>query len=292
MQSRAPQKRVNPLTSYMRQPKIYITLPSGGEYWPKGSLELTETGEFPVYSMTAKDELIFKTPDALLNGQGMVDVMQSCMPNIKNAWDIPVIDLDVILIAIRLATYGDKMAFKHIVPGTNEEAEFEIDLRVLLDNLQNNHWIDQVVINDDFVVYVRPLTYRHMTKTSIKTFETQRIFNVVNDDSIPEEQKIELFNASFNKLTQVSIDLVADSIYRIDAGDQTITDAQFIKEFVANSDKDVFEQVQNHIKSLKEHNEIKPLEFESTPEQIEAGAPEKYRVPLNFDQSDFFAKGF
>jgi hypothetical protein len=38
----------NPLMGYMRQPKIYIRLPSQGMYWPVGSLELSETGEYPV----------------------------------------------------------------------------------------------------------------------------------------------------------------------------------------------------------------------------------------------------
>ena len=92
---------VNPLSMFMRQPKIYIKLPSGGLFWPNGSLELSETGEYPVYSMTAKDELMLKVPDALMNGQAIVDVIQHCVPNVKNAWKIPTIDLDIILIAIR-----------------------------------------------------------------------------------------------------------------------------------------------------------------------------------------------
>ena len=33
--------------------------------------------------MTAKDEMMFKTPDALLNGQATVDVIQSCIPAIN-----------------------------------------------------------------------------------------------------------------------------------------------------------------------------------------------------------------
>jgi hypothetical protein len=34
----------------MRQPKIFIRLPSNGEYWPPGSLTISETGDYPVYS--------------------------------------------------------------------------------------------------------------------------------------------------------------------------------------------------------------------------------------------------
>jgi len=292
MQNTQFSKKANPLSGYMRQPKIYITLPSGGNFWTPGSLEMTETGEFPVYSMTARDELLFKTPDALLNGQSVVDVIQSCMPNIKNAWDCPTIDLDTILIAIRLATYGDKMPFAHKIPVINEEVEYELDLKILLNQQQANHWVEQVVINPDFIIFVKPLTYKHLTQTSIKGFETSRIMSMVNDESIPEEKKLEMFGTSFRNLTKVTIDLTADSIYKIVTPDGEVTNAKFISEFVHNADKEIFQAVQEHLNSLKENNKLKDLEFATTEEQQEAGAPASYSVPINFNNSDFFANGF
>ena len=101
----------NPLAKFFRQPAIFIKLPSRGKWWDEGALENTENGELPVYSMTTKDEVLLKTPDALLNGQGVVDVIQSCIPNIKNAWKMPSVDVDTVLIAIRIATFGNKMSF-------------------------------------------------------------------------------------------------------------------------------------------------------------------------------------
>ena len=58
----------NPLMKHFRQPKLYIDLPSKGLFYPQGTLELTEDGKVAVYAMTAKDEIMIKTPDALLNG--------------------------------------------------------------------------------------------------------------------------------------------------------------------------------------------------------------------------------
>lgn len=278
--------------SFMRQPKIYITLPSGGNFWPAGSIVVPENKEFPVYSMTARDELLFKTPDALMNGQAMVDVIQSCIPNIKDAWVTPTIDLDTILIAIRLATYGAKMPFTHKVPGTTEDVEYEIDLRVMLDQQANNYWVEQVAISPEFIICVKPLTYRHMTQTSIKSFETTRILNMVNDDSIPDDKKLEMFNSSFNNLTKVTVDLLADSIYKVITPEGEVTNIPHIKEFIANADKEIFATVQKHLNELKTHNELKPLKFETTEEQQAAGAPASYEVPVNFNDSDFFAKGF
>jgi hypothetical protein len=129
---------LNPLTSFMRQPKIYIRLPSQGLYWPDDSLLMPPNDELPVFSMTTKDELVFKTPDALMNGQAVVDVIQSCIPNIKNAWATPNLDLDVLLIAIRIATYGEIMTITHSVPGINEKIDTDIDLRFLIDNIEKN----------------------------------------------------------------------------------------------------------------------------------------------------------
>ena len=280
--------KANPLANFMRQPKIYIRLPSQGQFWPSKSIVIPETGEFPVYSMTAKDELTFKTPDALLNGQAIVDVIQSCIPNIKNAWDCPTIDMDTILIAIRLATYGEKMPFKHTVPNTTIEEEYDLDLRVLLDQQQENQWIEEIPISEHLAIYVKPLTYKHMTQTSIKSFETNRILNMVNDDSLSDEKKMDIFNSSFASLTKATIDLLTESISKIVTSESEVTDKKFIAEFVANTDKQIFELVQNHVAELKKHNELKPLEFVSNDEQREAGAPETYQIPIDFNNSNFF----
>lgn len=279
----------NPLAAYMRQPKIYIKLPSQGRYWEPGSIALPPNGELAVFSMTARDELIFKTPDALMNGQAIVDVIQNCIPNIKDAWKCPSIDLDTILIAIRLATYGEKIDFKHTIPNINEEIEYQIDLRTILDQQQNNIWIEQVVVSPELVVFVKPLTYKHLTQTGIKTFETKRILNMVNDDSLSEEKKIELFQESFKNLTRITVDLMSESVYKIITPESEVTDATFISEFVNNVDKDVFEKINKHISDLKTQNEVKPLEFSTTGEQQANGAPATYTVPVDFNESNFFA---
>jgi hypothetical protein len=127
-----------------------------------------------------------------------------------------------------------------------------------------------------------------MTQTSLRSFETQRIFKIVNDEAIPDDKKMEMFNNSFSNLTKITVDLMAESIYMVKTADQEVTDPKFIQEFVANADKELFDLVQTHLKQLKEHNDIKPLEFTTTEEQQEQGAPATYLVPVNFNNSDFF----
>jgi hypothetical protein len=285
-------KKANPLAGFMRQPKIYISLPSGGAYWPVGSLVMPENGSLPVYSMTAKDELTFKTPDALMNGQAVVDVIQSCIPAIKDAWKCPNIDMDLILVAIRIATYGEMMEVSHVVPNTNESVEHQINLNVLLDQLSVNRWEDAVEINEEMTCFVRPLTYKHITMTSMKAFETQRLMQAVNDETLEEEKKIDIFNKSFNKMTEITVDLVADSVQAIQLSDGTLVkESSYIKEFLKNADADLYKKINDHISKMKTLTGLQPMVFKSTPEQIADGAPESYEVPISFDNSDFFGRG-
>ena len=109
-------ENTNPLGKYYRQPQIYIKLPSRAKYYSADVFTPTETGEIPILPMTAKDELAFKTPDAMMTGQATVDVIQSCAPNIKNAWKMVNYDTDTILLAIRIATYGETMDITYTVP--------------------------------------------------------------------------------------------------------------------------------------------------------------------------------
>ena len=278
----------NPLAMFMRQPKIFIRLPSNGEYWPNGSLEISSTGDYPVYSMTAQDELMLKIPDALMNGQAIVEVIQHCIPNIKNAWDVPSTDIDVILIAIRLATYGEKMT----TPITFGEVEMDyiIDLRTVMDTLLNQiNWDPIVSINDDITVFVRPINYKQMSYTALQAFETQKIIQMSNNEQINDIDKISMFKESFTKLTNVTIGMVAESIFKIDSSQGSTDNPKFIQEFINNSDKSVFDKIQNHLEKLKEQNSIKPIIVNVTDEMRQNGITgDTIEIPMTFDASTFF----
>lgn len=280
----------NPLSKHFRQPKIYVRLPSGGEYYDD-ALEKTETGEYPVLGMTARDELMYKTPDALLNGQSTVDVIQSCFPNIKNAWNIPSIDLDVILIAIRIASFGEKLDLTFEVPGLKEERSYEVDLRILLDQLYNQTY-DNLVVFNDCTIELRPTSYKYFTDVALKTFEEQRIFSLLRDASVSEKEKIEKIQTSFKKLTDINLELVKNSILSIKFSDEpSVTNRDHIDEFINECEKDLFGAIIKHVEVQKQKFSLKPLVVEFSKEDQANGAPARLEVPISLDQSNFFGKG-
>lgn len=286
-----PQTKINsnPLSGFMRQPKIYIKLPSGGQYWAKGSLELSETEEYPVYSMTAKDEMMLKIPDALISGQALVDVIQHCMPNVKNAWAVPNLDLDVILIAIRIATYGEKMSIPLNIPDT--DLTYEVDLRYVMASLiEQITWQESVQVTPELVVYVKPMDYRQVSASAVKTFETQRMLQIVNDSTISDSEKSSSFKEAVDKLNDITVGLINNSVFRIDSSQGATDDLKFIKEFLDNADKEIFDTIKVHIEQLRNQNNIKPVVINPTPQMIEQGVPnETIEIPLVFDPSTFFA---
>ncbi len=283
------QPQGNPLAKHLRQPKIYIKLPSGGEYWPGKSLEKTENGEYPVYAMTAKDEITFKTPDALLNGQATVDVIQSCIPNIKDAWQTPSIDIDTILIAIRRASYGEKMAMTASVPKTNITKDFELNLQTLFDNYMSKEFVHTFQI-DGFKVQIQPLNYKTITEGMIKAFEEQRIFAVIDDNTIQNQEKLKQFQTSFSRLTELNVQTLIKSVVAIqpDGSEEAVVNPVHIKEFIENTDAKVFNQIKDHIESQKKQFEQQPLSVEADDDEIAAGADKTYNVPIVFDQGNFF----
>ena len=277
----------NPLQKHFRQAKIYVSLPSGGMYYPEGSIIMPDSGELPVMAMTAKDELALKTPDALLSGQATVDLIHSCMPNIKNAWGMPSLDIDACLIAIRIASSGEHMSISATAPNTKEPVDYTIDLRQVLDRYTNAKFNDTFEF-EGLICKIRPLNYKEFSRVSMQTFEEQRIFALVNNDKIDEDVKLKQFNETFNKIRDITLGMVISSVVSIQVDDTVVTDRNHIVEFLENTDKSFFKALQDHIEKQKKEFEVPPMEVRSTEEQIKEGAPETFEVPIVFDQANFF----
>ena len=278
----------NPLNKYFRQASIYVKLPSGTDY-PADVVTKSETGEIGIMPMTAKDEIRFKTPDALMNGQGVVDVIESCVPDIKDAWQIKSYDLDTILIAIRIATYGETMEINFNVPGANENVSHTINLPSILDQIKNTKVDTEFTLKDGLKIKMRPLTYKDMTSTSLQTFQQQKMYSAVQDSELPDEDKAKRFNDAFKQLTELNASILLKNISAVVMTDGTeITDHAHIKEFVENANAVLVKEIEDKVADLRGQGAVKPLKLKASEEQIKKGAPATYEVPVTFDTANFF----
>jgi|TARA_B110000211_G_scaffold34372_1_gene34594 hypothetical protein len=282
-------ENMNPLEKYYRQPAIYIKLPSKGKYYPAEVFTPTETGEIPVLPMTAKDELAFKTPDAMINGQATVDVIKSCVPNLKDPWKMVNYDTDVVLLAIRIATYGENMDIGFRVPVVNDEQSHTLVLPELLEQLGRIEIQDETTTSKGFKIQIQPLDYKTLTKIQIARFEQQKMYGTIDSSSMSEEEKQSAFGKSFATLNMVNFSLLVDSIKAITTpGGDTVVDRAQIIEFCNKTDSKTINEIQDKLSELRLQAQMAPLKIKSTEEQIKKGAPASFEVPVTFDNSNFF----
>lgn len=280
----------NPLTAYMRRPKLFLRLPSKGQFWPEGSLDMPDNGELPVYGLTVKDELLIRTPDALFNGRSTVDVIKSCVPNIIDPWMMPSIDVDAILIAIRIASYGEKMSIDVKIPGTTESEPFEVDLRPILDSIvETTTWESEVKINNDITIYIEPVNYKVLTDYNLLSFDSSRVIQtLIKDESVSEEQRVDLAANAMAKLADATLMQVTNGIKQINTTEGNTSDQQFISDFLKNIDKEIFSTIASAFRSRNDSNNQRNVTVGTPPQYVAQGAPETITVPFEFDYSNFF----
>lgn len=277
----------NPLVRHFRQPSIYISLPSLGKYWAPGALSMPANGEIGVMPMTTKDEIILKTPDALLNGQGVVNVIESCCPNVHDAWAMPSIDVDATLIAIRIASYGEQMDFKSQCPACGETHEYAINLGALLSTIKIPQYSEKLEF-DQLTFKFKPPAYYEFNRSNMISFEEQQILrSIENIENDPEEAKAK-FDLHLSKVIELNVNMLASSTEYIETGDGVlVSDPAYIHEFYANSENKVIKAVQDHLTRISKDTGIQPVEVTCLTEDCNT----KFPVTILFDYASFFEIG-
>ena len=272
----------NPLSGYFRHPELYISLPSQGRWWPQGTLDLPENQEVAIFAMTGQDELSMKNADGLMNGDTTVRVLQSCCPSIKNAWHTPSIDVDSLMIAMRIASYGHKMEASTSCANCKEMIDYAVDLRNILPNIKMPNYDDPVTIKD-LIIFLRPAPYQIVNLNNIETYQQQRAILQLKDESLTEQQKVQIIKDAVQRLTDISVNRLGEFIDKIVLPDNTIvTDKTFINEFITNTDRESFNTIKDAIAS-------KAAEYKlpSVPLKCDSCGHEDERQ-FQFDPASFF----
>ena len=284
MVENTPQGTPNPLQKYFRQPAIYVKLPSEGKGYHPGVLNMPANGEIPIYPMTAMDEIMARTPDALFNGSATADIFKSCVPNITNPWQILQSDVDLLLVAIRIATYGHEMEISTQCPKCKETNNFGLDLRVVLDGLKSPDYTTPVAIGG-LSIYFKALTYQQLNESTTKQFQEQKGLAMANESKdLNDQEKLDLLKKSLQSISELTTQGLVQSISVIKTDDGALVDnQQHIQEFVLNANKQIFEAMRDKLLQVRESTALEPIKIEC-PE-----CKNKYEQPFVLDQSNFFA---
>jgi hypothetical protein len=252
----------NPLKNYFRKPALTIKLPSGGQGYKEGALQLPESGELSIYPMTAMDEINVKTPENLTNGNAVVGLVRSCIPDIKDPWEILSTDLDTLLLGIRIATTGKMLKVETECPNCSAENKHDINVYDMLAAIGNSGY-DQLLSLNGLSIKFKPLNYRQIMKANESQTQIQRKIDSI-DEQTSEEAKLKISAEVIKELNNMSFVLVGEAVEYIKTPDNVVFEKEFIREFLENCDKDTFDKIKQTNLDLRAATDIKPVNLTCT----------------------------
>lgn len=294
---------INPLSSFFRKKKLSLYLPSKGKWYPENSLTLDSDGSLPVFAMTASADIKFRAGDISLSGKSTYEIIKECIPNIINPEFIPSTDIDTILLAIRLASYGDEFECNVTIPNTKLIRTIKLSLTDLLNeiNSRKEKWDENIIIEDEsgqkVSLTIYPISLKYLFQTSKNINNQRKILskNFDSDDNLKDESA---FTNSVTQLTNTAIELLCASIKTlelIDKDNNTIAsftannpqEANQITNTVKSMDIEYFNAIRDHLETQrKKYSYLTPLQT-STQKEITAGAPKEWASEITFMGSSF-----
>lgn len=279
----------NPLKQYFRQPALYMKLPTQGRWYTADEVETTEDGEIPIYGLTAIDEIMLNTPDAMLNGQALEKVLKNCAPGFKNIKKIMLPDLEALFLAIKIATSNEPYELTRECPNCNHENNFSVNCQHLLDTMS---FVDdddsKIMFNEDLLVYIKPYNFEMRQiwmQKEINEERTLRAIDASNSD-LDDFDKARILSESIEKISKITFELVSKSIDKIVIIENKteVTDPTFISEWLTGINSSQADTVVNSVNVL---NEIGPNK--TVVAKCESCGHE-WEEKLNFDPVSFFGK--
>lgn len=255
-------------------------------YYPKGAI-VGDHNNVPVLSMTGMDEILFKTPDALFNGESTTKVIESCCPYITDGKSIPSLDIDVLLVGIRIATYGENLEIENSCNKCGHENAYDINLNQILDYF-NNQTFTSVIEFGELKIKIRPLSYQEITEFNVENFKLQKMLYQLNrnnaDEAADQVEVRRLQNEIYQKIAEIQVSLFIQSIESVDYEGTSVTDKELITEWITNSEKIYFQKIKEQLERNKE-NWSMPKQHVSC-----ENCGHETDIEISLDPSNFFGK--
>lgn len=275
----------NPLSGYFRAPKLYTKIPSGGRFYTPDILDMPSSNELPIFPMTAKDELIMKNPDALLNGEAVASLIVSCVPSVKKPKALISNDVDALLVAIQGATYGDDINVKGTCPKCQKECSGVASVEGALETMTVLEETYKFETHNGLTIELKPFSYESTIKAGIANFKSTRSLQSLSEIK-DEMEQLKAFNESFLRIAALNFDLIVDSVASVsgigEAGEKfSVTDPKLIREFLENCETVIGKTIEEKITNMNKIGVNKNVQLE-----CEEHGP--FAQEVGFDPVNFF----
>jgi hypothetical protein len=275
----------NPLNKYFRVPKSYVKLPSKGRFYPDNFVETTANGEVAVYPLSAIDQILLKTPDAILNGDALLKVVKNCVPGVVDVKRLVEPDINTLLLAMRIASSGNTTEWTIACPKCNTEHAFEIDLNSIV---ETQSYIDEdpvILFNGELKIYIRPYDFEQRNLQLLNEIEEAQTVKLINSNQEADEnEKIAQLSRHVDSMAQRTFDVVSLSIQMIEivGTKERVTDRTYIAEFLKGITRSQADVIIESIRELNQKGINAKQRFTCT------NCTHEWEQGLDFDPTSFF----
>jgi len=284
----------NPLSSLYRHKTIFLALPSNGKFYRSG-INLSVDNELGIMPMSVRDELLLKSPDSLFNGEAMIEVIKSCVPDIKNPEDVPVCDIDTIILGIRAAS-NPEMEVISECPACKKESRFIVNLLSYISTVKRIPDDNTIKANQETILELKPYTLKTLMKRRLQEFKftkmEQSMRSMIKGNKSEEinEELLENIKKSLNDAyedtAKITVEIVAESITKVTMTDRNIevSDPDHILDWVKNMDKNLYHKIVNKISELNDNN------IQKTTDTKCPNCNTSYKTTMEVNPVNFFTK--
>lgn len=263
----------NPLKSFYRTPKKYLPLPTQGKFYANHEIDESDSGytpdrELAIYSMTARDEMIMKNPEALLNGEAVAQVISSCVPAVKNPRHLVNNDVEAILVAINGATYGDEITIEADCP--QETCNGHITASASVDACIEGMTLVEKTYKydspDGLSIEIRPFSFDASVKAGKVQFQATRSLQALSDIQ-DEEEQLKFFNKNFQEMALMNFEMIVDSVASITGQDDQgedfiVTSRDDIQSYLENCDSSIGKAIEERVQEVNNIGIQKSVELQ------------------------------
>jgi hypothetical protein len=192
---------------------------------------------------------------------------------------MPSTDMDAVLVAIRIASYGHGMDISTTCPACEEVEDVTVDLRRVNDSLSAGNYEEKLQIGD-LEFYFRPLTFKSINQNNQIQMEQQQ--SIRSFESFTDAERSEKIQTLMTAINDATLSTISSSIAAIKSPTVLVTEFEFILDYLKNTDSKSFTLIKDHAIELKKQSEVKPLDLTCT------SCKHEYTQPFTLDLSSFF----
>jgi len=271
---------------------VSIALPTMGYFYPKGSgiiAEDADPADLEVKPLGIMAELVAKDPFVLASGRGVPKILRNICPSILKPEEMCEVDIQAIMIACRLASYGSHMELTHVCENPNTE---EVDgddgkkVKVAVCNHKNkldidlNHHIQRYAPLEDMEslllilpeirgqqVHMKPLCYKSALTILKNSVSMNRVYESIEKESITklieDESMMDAYERMIENTSETRFVLTLGSIFYVaNAKGEKVFDESFIAEWLEMVPPTIVDHMQRKAKAYNEKlNDLTKIKY-------------------------------